>query len=116
MDTRLKNNKKALRLAVFAVTLAAACFAFVAAFYKFRVDEYCAEIGSGFEEEGFISVLFQSNYVLYPEVLEKSGKDVVLEELYLTFRRSLSRGKNRACTLKCGQVSGQQRAVQDKHH
>lgn len=85
LDTRLKNNKKALRLAVFIVALAAACFAYVAAFYKFRVDDYCAEIGSGFEEEGFISILFQSNFVLYPEVIEKSGKDVALEDLYLTF-------------------------------
>lgn len=85
LDTRLRNNKRALRLAVFIVMLAAACFAYVAAFYKFRVDDYCAEIGSGFEEEGFISILMQSNFVLYPEVIEKSGKDVALEDLYLSF-------------------------------
>lgn len=85
MDIKLKNNKKALRLAVFAVMLAAACFAVYAANYRFRVDDYCAENGSGFEAEGFITILFRSNYVLYPEVLEKSGKDVQLEDLYLTF-------------------------------
>ena len=85
LDIKLKNNKKALRLAVFAVMLAAACFAVYAANYRFRVDDYCAENGSGFEAEGFITILFRSNYVLYPEVLEKSGKDVQLEDLYLTF-------------------------------
>lgn len=85
LDTRLKNNKKALRTAAILVITAAAIFAWFAASYKDRVDNYYAETGNGFEQEDFIEILFQSNYVLYPEVLEKSGKDAQLEELYLTF-------------------------------
>lgn len=85
LDTRLKNNKKALRTAAVLVIIAATVFAWFAASYKDRVDEYYAETGNEFEQEDFIEILFQSNYVLYPEVLEKSGKDAPLEELYLAF-------------------------------
>ncbi len=85
LDIKLKNNKEALRTAAFIVIAAAVCFAYFAAFYKFRVDQFYAETNNSFEKEEFIKILFRSNFVLYPEVLEKSGKDAVLEELYLTF-------------------------------
>ena len=85
LDTRLKSNKRALRTAVLVVVMAATCLACFAAIYKDRVDNYYAETGNGFEQEDFIEILFQSNYVLYPEVLEKSGNDAQVEELYFTF-------------------------------
>lgn len=85
LDTRLKNNKMALRTAMLIVVVAALCFAWFAMSYKDRVDQYYAEFGNDFEDEEFINILFQSNYVLYSEVLEKSGKDARIEELYLTF-------------------------------
>lgn len=85
LDTRLKSNKRALRTAVLVVVMAATCLACFAVIYKDRVDNYYAETGNGFEQEDFIEILFQSNYVLYPEVLEKSGNDAQVEELYFTF-------------------------------
>lgn len=85
MDTRLKNNKKALRTAAVIVVLAAACFAWAAMFYRADVNAYCMERGSDFESDIFVGVLFRCNFVLYPEVLEKSGKNVSTGELYLSF-------------------------------
>lgn len=85
MDIRLKNNKQALRTAVLIVLLAAAIFSIIALSYKDRVDDYYMETGSDFEGESFIEILFRCSYVLYPQVLEKSGKSVREEELYLAF-------------------------------
>lgn len=87
MDTRLKNNKKARGTAVFILAVAAVCFAFLARGFKDKVDYHFAERGSDFESEEFINVLLQCNYVLYPEVLEKSGRSVRVEELYLSFEQ-----------------------------
>jgi len=88
LDTKLKNNKQALHTAVVIVLLAAAVFAIIALNYKDKVYDYDMETSSGFEGESFIGLLFQSNYVLYPQVLEKSGKSVREEELYLTFEET----------------------------
>lgn len=85
MDTRLKNNKKALRTAIVIAALAAACFALVAINCKYRVDDYYARHGSDLESDVFIKVLLQWNYVLYPEMLEKSGRSDSVEDLYLSF-------------------------------
>lgn len=88
MDTRLKSsksNKKALRTAAAVVLLAAVCFAVIAVNCKDVVNEYYTKLGSDFESEDFVEILFQCNYVLYPEVLEKSGKSVRTEDLYLSF-------------------------------
>lgn len=85
MDTRLKNNKKALRTAVAIVALAAACFALIAIRSKYDVSNYYAQYDGDFESDFFIEVLFRWNYILYPEVLEKSGKSASAEELYLSF-------------------------------
>ena len=85
MDIRLKNNKKALRTAAVIVTLAAAAFALIVLDCRYQVSDYYARRGSDFESEPFIDVLFQWNYVLYPEVLEKGGERVSTEELYLSF-------------------------------
>lgn len=85
MDTRLKNNKKALRTAIVIAALAAACFALVAINCKYRVDDYYARNGSDLESDLFIKVLLQWNYVLYPEMLEKSGRSDSAEDLYLSF-------------------------------
>ena len=85
MDTRLKNNKMALRMAAVIVAAAAACFALVAIRSKYHVNNYYMQHDSDFENNDFIKVLFQWNYVLYPEVLEKGGERVSTEELYLSF-------------------------------
>ena len=85
MDTRLKNNKMALRMAAVIVAAAAACFALVAIRSKYHVNNYYMQHDSDFENNDFIKVLFQWNYVLYPELLEKSGKTATTEELYLSF-------------------------------
>lgn len=85
LDIRLKNNKKALCAAVVIAALAAACFALVAINCKYRVDDYYARHGSDLESDLFIEVLFQWNYVLYPEMLEKSGRSDSVEDLYLSF-------------------------------
>lgn len=85
LDTRLKNNKKALITAVVIAALAAACFAPVAINCKYHVDSYSVQHESGFESDSFIKVLLQWNYVLYPEMLEKSGKSGSAEDLYLSF-------------------------------
>lgn len=85
MDTRLKNNKMALRTAAVIVAIAAACFALIAVRCKYHVNNYYMLHDSDFENNDFIKVLFQWNYVLYPEVLEKSGKSVAAENLYLSF-------------------------------
>lgn len=85
MDIRLKNNKKALRTAAVIVALAAAAFALVVLDCRYQVSDYYAHRGSEYESEPFIDVLFQWNYVLYPEVLEKGGERVSTEELYLSF-------------------------------
>lgn len=85
MDTRLKNNKKALRTAIAIVALAAACFALAAVNCKYRVDDYYVQHESDLESDLFIKVLLQWNYVLYPEVLEKSGRSDSAEDLYLSF-------------------------------
>jgi len=89
LDTRLKNNKKALRTAVAIVALAAACFALVAISCKHKVNNYHIQRDSDFESNLFIEILFQWNYVLYPEVLEKSGKNVNTEDLYLSFEEEM---------------------------
>lgn len=88
MDTRLKNNKQALHIAVAIVLLAAACFAIISLNYKDKVNDYYMQIGSDFESESFIAILFQSNYVLYPQVLEKGGKSIRREDLYLAFEET----------------------------
>ncbi|MDE6983991.1 MAG: hypothetical protein K2O99_05565, partial [Lachnospiraceae bacterium] len=93
MDTRLKNNKKARGTAVFILAVAAVCFAFLARGFKDKVDYHFAERGSDFESEEFINVLLQCNYVLYPEVLEKSGRSVRVEELYLSFEQEEVHGE-----------------------
>ena len=86
LDTKLKNNKKAMRTAVIIVMLAALCFiVYVSIRYKGDAISYSAEFGDDFEEESFIRILFQCNYVLYPQVLEKSGKSFRTEDLYLSF-------------------------------
>lgn len=85
LDTRLKNNKKALCTAVVIAALAAACFALVAINCKYRVDNYYEQRGSDLESDHFIKVLVQWNYVLYPEMLEKSGRSDNPEDLYLSF-------------------------------
>lgn len=85
LDTKLKSNKKAVRTAAVVVALAAICFVFIAIGYKGDVDAYYAEYSGGYENESFIKILFQSNYVLYPELLEKSGKQYKVEDLYLLF-------------------------------
>ncbi|MDE6619409.1 MAG: sensor histidine kinase [Lachnospiraceae bacterium] len=85
MDTRLKNNKRALRPAVVIVALAAACFALIATNCKYYVDSYFEQHESDFESSLFIEVLLQWNYVLYPEVMEKSGNSDSAEDLYLSF-------------------------------
>lgn len=86
LDTRLKNNKKALRTAVVIAALAAVCFASIAINCKYHVDNYFVQRDSDFESDLFIKVLLQWNYVLYPEVLEKSGKTESTEDLYLSFK------------------------------
>lgn len=85
LDIKLKNNKEAKRTAAAIVVLAALCFVIAAIRYKGNADAYYTNYGSGFEEESFIRILFQCNYVLYPEVLEKSGKSYREEDLYLSF-------------------------------
>ncbi|MDE7321697.1 MAG: sensor histidine kinase [Lachnospiraceae bacterium] len=85
MDTKLKNNRMAVRTAAAVVALASICFVFVAIGYKGDVDAYYAEYSGDYESESFIRILFQSNYVLYPEVLEKSGRQYKTEDLYLLF-------------------------------
>ncbi len=85
MGTRLKSNKKALYTAVVIVALAAVCFAVTAIYCRYDVSEYYAEYESDFESDFFIEVLFQWNYVLYPEVMEKGGQSASIEELYLSF-------------------------------
>ncbi|MDE7273809.1 MAG: HAMP domain-containing histidine kinase [Lachnospiraceae bacterium] len=85
LDTRLKNNKKAQRTAVVIVALAAACFALIAINCKYHIDSVYMQHGSDLESDFFIEILLQWNYVLYPEVLEKSGQSDSTEELYLSF-------------------------------
>lgn len=85
MDTRLKNNKNAVRAAVVVIVLAAAVFSLICCSLEDRVEDYYIKSGSDFEGEGFIGVLFRSNYVLWCEVLEKSGKEYRAEDLYLAF-------------------------------
>ena len=72
MDTRLKNNKTALRAAAVVIVIAASCFALFALQCRSKVKSYYAAHDSDFEGGDFIKVLFQWSYVLYPEVLEKS--------------------------------------------
>ena len=88
MDTRLKNNKQALHIAAAVILLASACFAIISLNYKDKVNDYYMQIGSDFESESFIAILFQSNYVLYPQVLEKGGKSMRREDLYLSFEET----------------------------
>ena len=85
MVTKLKNNKKAVQTALVIVAVAAVIFVLTAIGYKGDVDAYCAENSGGYESENFIKILFQNNYVLYPEVLEKGGKQNKVEDLYLLF-------------------------------
>ncbi len=85
MGTKLKNNKKAVQTALVIVAVAAVIFVLTAIGYKGDVDAYCAENSGGYESENFIKILFQNNYVLYPEVLEKGGKQNKVEDLYLLF-------------------------------
>ncbi len=85
LDTRLKNNKKALRMAAAIAALAAACFALIATYSKYHVDNYYVQHDSDFESSLFVEILLQWNYVLYPEVLEKSGRSDSTEDLYLSF-------------------------------
>lgn len=85
LGTRLKSNKKAVHTAAVVVALAAISFVAVAIGYKGDVDAYYAEYSGGYENESFIGILFQSNYVLYPELLEKSGRQYKIEDLYLLF-------------------------------
>ncbi len=87
LDTRLKNNKRALYTAAVIVAFAAACFALLVLNYQDRIEDYYGEYSSELESEAFIKVLLHSNYVLYPEVLEKSGKNVRVEDLYLSFEK-----------------------------
>lgn len=94
MATRLKSNKKALRTAALIVTVAAAAFALVAMECRNQVNKYCAQRDNDFESDLFIDILFQWNYLLYPEVLEKSGMSVSAEELYLTFDEKTISGVN----------------------
>lgn len=89
MDTKLKSNKMALRTAAVIVAIAAACFALVAIRSKYHVNNYYMQHDSDFENNDFIKVLFQWNYVLYPELLEKSGKSAATEELYLSFEEEV---------------------------
>ena len=72
-------------MAAVIVAAAAACFALVAIRSKYHVNNYYMQHDSDFENNDFIKVLFQWNYVLYPELLEKSGKTATTEELYLSF-------------------------------
>lgn len=92
LDIRLKNNKKALCAAVVIAALAAACFALVAINCKYRVDDYYARHGSDLESDVFIKILLQWNYVLYPEMLEKSGRSDSVEDLYLSFEEETITG------------------------
>lgn len=85
LGTKLKSNKKAVRTAALVAALAAICYVLVAIGYKGSVDTYYAEYSGGYENESFIRILFQSNYVLYPELLEKSGRQHRIEDLYLSF-------------------------------
>ncbi len=90
MDTRLKNNKTALRAAAVVIVIAASCFALFALQCRSKVKSYYAAHDSDFEGGDFIKVLFQWSYVLYPEVLEKSGRDMGAEELYLSFGEEMA--------------------------
>ncbi len=85
LDTRLKNNKRALRTAVVIVALASVCFALIALNCKYHVENYYIQHDSDFESNPFIEILVQWNYVLYPEMLEKSGRSDNTEDLYLSF-------------------------------
>ena len=85
LDTRLKNYKRALRTAVVIVALASVCFALIALNCKYHVENYYIQHDSDFESDSFIKVLLQWNYVLYPEMLEKSGRSDSAEDLYLSF-------------------------------
>ena len=85
LDTRLKNNKRALYTAAVITALAAACFALIAINCKYNVNNYYVRHNNDMESDFFIEILLQWNYVLYPEVLEKSGKSGSTEELYLSF-------------------------------
>ena len=94
LATRLKSNKKALWTAALTVTAAAAAFALVAMDCRNQVNEYYAQCDNDFESDLFINILFQWNYLLYPEVLEKSGMSVSAEELYLAFDEKTISGVN----------------------
>lgn len=72
-------------MAILISAAAAFCFVLIAAAYKGNVDSYRLEYGSDFESESFIRILFKSNFVLYPELLEKSGKAYDMGDLYLSF-------------------------------
>ncbi len=86
LDTKLKNSKKSWITGIVIVALAAGIFTALIPKMQRLADVYYAERGNDLEGESFLRVLFRSNYVLYEDVLGKSG-EAVGSELFVEARK-----------------------------
>lgn len=88
MDTKLKSSNKAKRTGILLSVLAAVIMVSLFPRFDKRAEEYYESAwGEGLEGEFFASALIQSNFILYKDVLDRSGdKKYTYQELYMEER------------------------------
>lgn len=85
LDIKSKSSKKTKITSVILIGLAAALFVALFPQFEKRAEEYCKSFQmSDFEDENFVKMFLRSNYVLYKDVMDKSGeKNYTYQELYM---------------------------------
>lgn len=86
LDTKLKNSKKQIIVWVLVTALAAGIFVSLFPYFEKKANDYIGSQESGFESEAFVAMLMKSNFVLYLDVLEKSGADYEAKDLYVEMK------------------------------